>query len=135
MRNQNEMIDCFMPKHEKEWESRLFIDKAIKDSTEYHLEAIARALTGKYKIRLSCAEKDNPFIKTEHIQGDDEKWIVKTKKYLWEAKFDSYIIYGRNRIDIWLKIISFWAAKESIFPCGAASFPNEKAEFKIKEEV
>ena len=81
MRNEKEMLNSFMPLHEKEWEARLFIDEAIKNKAEYLLEATARALCGVHKIRISYAEENKPFSHSEHIEGDDGKWVVKTKEF------------------------------------------------------
>lgn len=126
MRNEKKLLDSFMPLHEKEWESRVFIDEAIKSKSEYTLEAVARALSGLYNIELSYAEKDSPFKYTEHIESDSGQWLTKTKNYGIRAKMREYYFYGNIKIDIWLKVIDFWAGKVSIFPCGGASFPNEK---------
>jgi hypothetical protein len=65
MRSEKQMLDSFMPLHEKEWEARLFIDEAIKNKTEYTLEAIARALSGKSNIKFVYAEKDKKSIAME----------------------------------------------------------------------
>lgn len=135
MRKLNDLGNCFIPKHEKEWEARLFIDSAIKGSVEYQLEAIARALSGRHEIRFTPADESNPFINKEDIQGDDGKWVSKTSEYQIEARMDSFIFYGKNKIQIWTKIIDFWAGKESIFPCGSASFPNEDFNVVSKENI
>lgn len=126
MRNQKEMSDSFIPLQEKEWEARVFIDEAIKNKTDYTLETIARALSGKCNINFTYAEKDKPFEYTEHIEGDDKKWITKTSKYGIQARMRQFIFYGNTKTDLWLKIIDFWAGKTTVFPCGGASFPNEK---------
>lgn len=135
MRNQNQMLDSFMPLHEKEWEARLFIDEAIKSKTEYTLEAIARALSGTNNINFSYSEKDKPFEHMEHIKGDDEKWITKTNKFKIEARMREFIFRGNTKTDIWLKIIDFWAGNVTVFPCGGASFPNEKFTTVNNEDV
>lgn len=129
MRNEIDLLNSFEPIHEKEYEARLFIDKAIKNSTEFHLEAIARALSGNYELKTSKAN-GKPFEKTEHINSDDGDWVKKTEKFEWEIRFGSYVLFGKNKIDLWLKVIEFWGAKESIFPCGGAYFPNNKVETK-----
>ena len=128
MRNEKEMLNSFMPLHEKEWEARLFIDSAIKNKSEYTLEAIARALSGKKKLSLRYCEDKKPFEFTEHLQGDGEGnvWIKQTRQYRIQMKMEEYCFFGNNMIEIWLKIIDFWAGKVSIFPCGGAGFPNEK---------
>lgn len=122
MRNTKQMLNSFMPKHEKEWEAKLIIDEAIKSNAEYKLEAIARALSGKNEVKFSYTNKDKPFEQTEHICGNDEKWIEKTSKYLIEARMREFVFYGNSEIDIWLKVIDFWAGKVTIFPCGGANF-------------
>lgn len=126
MRNEKEMLDSFIPLHEKEWEARLFIDEAIKNKTDYTLETIARALSGKSNIKFAYAKKDKPFEHTEHIEGDDKKWITKTSKYGIQAKMRPFVFYGNTKTDLWLKIIDFWAGKTTVFSCGGASFPNQK---------
>ena len=133
MRKLNDLGNSFIPKHEKEWEARLFIDSAIKGSVEYQLEAIARALSGRHEIRINTTVDSHLFLNKEDIQGDDGKWISKTSKYPIEARMDAFVFYGKNETQIWVKIIDFWAGNESIYPCGAASFPNEKAIVNFKE--
>lgn len=130
MRNEKEMLNSFMPIEEKEWEARLFIDEAIKNKTEYNLEAIARSLSGAYNIEFDYAEKDKPFEYTEHIQGDSKKFITNTNKYRVKAKMREFVFYGNKKVDIWLRIIDFWAGKVTIFPCGGACFPNETLTIK-----
>jgi hypothetical protein len=127
MRKQNNLLDSFLPKHEKEWESRLFIDEAIKNSVEFHLETIARALCGKYEIKLKKAH-ERPFERTEHIEGDCKSWIRKTERFEWEASFDCWVIYGKNKTQMWLNIIDFWAGKQTVFPSGATGYRNEASE-------
>ena len=129
MRNQIDLINNFMPIYEKEWESQLFIDKAIKDKAEYHLESIARALSGIYQLEISRSE-NKPFKVTEHIRSDDGEFIEKTERYEWAVKFDAYTLYGKNKLQIWLKIIDFWAGNCMIKPCGGASLPNKNIERK-----
>lgn len=126
MRNEKTMLNTFMPINEKEWEARLFIDEAIKNKAEYTLEAVARALSGKSKIKFAYAEKEKPFEHRDHISGDEGKWITKTEKFAIEAKMDEFVFYGNTEMQLWLKIIDFWAGKVTVFPCGGASFPNEK---------
>lgn len=79
MRNEIDLLNSFEPIHEKEYEARLFIDKAIKNSTEFHLEAIARALSGNYELKTSKAN-GKPFEKTEHINSDDGQYWVHNEK-------------------------------------------------------
>lgn len=126
MRNEKEMLDSFIPLHEKEWEARVFIDEAIKNKTDYTLETIARALSGKSNIKFAYAKKDKPFEHTQHIEGDDKKWITKTNKYGIQARMREFIFYGNTKTDLWLKIIDFWTGNITVFPCGGASFPNQK---------
>lgn len=119
MRNQQEMINSFMPTHEKEWEARLLVDKAIKGQSEYQLEAIARALSGKNEIKF---EYEAPLNKpTFHVCGDDGTWIKETKQFKISAKMGSYCFYANTKAGIWLEIIKFWIEKESVFPCGAVT--------------
>lgn len=126
MRSENKILNTFMPISEKEWEARLFIDEAIKNKVEYTLEALARALSGKSKIKFTYAEKAKPFENTENIQGDDGKWVTKTQKFAIEIKMDEFVFYGNTETQLWLKIIDFWAGKVTVWPCGGAGFPNEK---------
>ena len=116
MRKLTDLLDTFMPLAEKEWSARLFTDEAVKGYTQVHLEVIARALCGKYDISLLKAT-NQPFECTEHIQGDCGKWIEKTEKFEWEASFGKWKVYGKNKTQIWLKIIDFFAGKQSLFPC------------------
>lgn len=124
MRNEKNMLDAFMPLHEKEWESRLFIDEAIKNKTEYHLETIARALSGKHTIKFSHADKNKPFKHVKHIESDSKGYVTKTKNYKIEARMNGFVFYGNNKIEVWLKVIDFWAGRKKIWPCGGASEPN-----------
>lgn len=135
MRKQNQMLSAFMPRHEKEWEARLFIDEAIKSKVEYHLEAIAKALSGKDEIKLDYTTEDKPFIHTDHIEGDDGKWTTKSKKYRIEARMREFVFHGNKEIEIWLKVIDFWAGREVCFPCGGASFPNAKVKCTHEDEA
>lgn len=128
MRNQSNLLNSFLPEHEKEWDARLFIDDAIKTKVEYDLESIARALSGNAKIRLEYKPTHDSFFEhTEHIEADDKSWIKVTKKYKIEARMMEYVFYGNTKTDIWLRVIDFWAGKKTIFPCGGAGF------IKIKE--
>lgn len=122
------MLNSFMPKHEKEWEARLFIDEAIKNKAEYTLEAVARALSGKHRIEVAYGTKEKPFERKYHIKGDDDKWIEQTKKYLFEAKMREFVVHANTLTGIWLAIIKFWTEDKTIWPCGGAAFPNEQVE-------
>lgn len=121
MRDQSNLINAFIPLHEKKWEASLFSDKAIKSSVEYHLETLARALSGRTQLIIRMAEKDRPFEQVNHIQSDDGNWIVKTEKYKWMCKIDEFRVYGINKIQLWLNVIDFWAGRTIKFPCGGAS--------------
>jgi hypothetical protein len=124
MRDQNGLLNSFVPQYEKDWDARLYIDEAIKSQAEYHLQTIARALSGKHDIRLNYADKDKPIDRTQHIEGDDGTWIKKTTKHLIEARMDSFVFYGNDITQIWIQVIDFWIGKKMIWPCGGAAYPN-----------
>lgn len=132
MRNEKQLLDSFTPEHEKEWDARLFIDSAVKNKVEFTLEVLARALSGKYEIKWNYSQGKD-FSQVEHIETDNKKWVTVTKHFKIEARMSSYIFYGNSKTDIYLKIIDFWAGKQGIFPCGAASLPNR--EFEVKEKA
>lgn len=127
MRNENMLLNEFVPMHEKEWDARLFIDDAIKTKAEYKLESIARALTGSRLIEFDYANSEQFLENTEHIEGNNGVWIEKTTKYKLRARMKEYHFYGNNKIELWLKIIDFWAGKTSIFPCGGASLRDHNS--------
>lgn len=112
-----------MPEHEKEYEARLMIDEAIKEKTEYHLEAIARMLSGKNKIRWHYA-KEEPIEHVESFEDVNGNWFQVKHKHAIEARMREFVFYGNSRTEIFLKIIDFWAGKKTIFPCGGSSISN-----------
>lgn len=116
------LFTSFIPSLEKEWEAKLFIDEAIKNNVEFHLEAIARALCGSYSIKFEYAERDNYFERTETIKDDNGNYFGRTEKFKIKAYMKEFIFYADNRISIWLQIINFWAGECTIFPCGGANF-------------
>lgn len=128
MRDQSNLINEFIPLHEKKWEASLFSDKAIKSSVEYHLEILARTLSGRTELIIRMAEKDHPFEQINHIQSDNGDWIVKTEKYKWMCNIGEFRVYGINKIQLWLNVIDFWAGRTTKFPCGGASM-------RVKDEV
>ncbi|WP_395762448.1 hypothetical protein [Elizabethkingia anophelis] len=46
MRNLKTVANNFIPKHEKEWDARLFVDEAIKSHSEIYLEIIKFWISG-----------------------------------------------------------------------------------------
>lgn len=130
MRKQIQLINDFVPLHEKEWEAMLLIDEAIKSKVEYALETLARTLSGANVISLSFAQEPLPFERIEHIETDKKEWVEKTTEHLIEAKMREFVFYGNNRTEIWLRIIDFWAGKQAIWPCGGANFNTNKPEPK-----
>lgn len=136
MRNQQNMINTFMPMHEKEWESRLFIDEAIKGKAEYHLEAIARALAGKNEIRFDVASKEKPHIVPNQIKTDSGRYVTVTNKYLYSVSvMNAFHVYANSMTEVWIEIIKGYAgASPMVFPCGGAFFPNREFEVSRKED-
>ena len=126
MRKQIQLLNDFVPLHEKEWEAMLLIDEAIKSKAEYALESIARMLSGANEVSLSFAQEMLPFERTEHIETDKKEWVQKTTEHLIEAKMREFVFYGNSRTEIWLQIIDFWAGKQTMWPCGGANFNTNK---------
>lgn len=133
MRENNKLLQSFMPKHEKEWDARLFIDTAIKGNVEYQTQVLARALSGRYDIKIVHA-KDERFTQTRHVLSDEGDYFKVTESFKLQAKVSSYVFYGNNMTELWLKIIGFWAVQEGVFPCGGAAFPSEKAIVTFKQD-
>ena len=133
MRNEMKMLNSFMPLREKEWEARLFIDEAIKNKAEYTLEAVARALAG-VKIEIFYGTQEKPFEYKRHIRGDDDRWIEKTEKYLYQATMRGFVFHANTKIGIWLQVIEFWTEKKVIWPCGGAFLPNSAFDIKPKDD-
>lgn len=125
MRNEQKMINSFMPIHEKEYEARLFIDEAIKGKVEYQLQAMARALSGNNKIRLRYSNNEEQVESIEQVKGDCGTYVRVSKKWAIEARLREFAFYGNNEIQIWLEIINFWAGKTTIFPCGGSFINTE----------
>lgn len=123
MRDMKYMFRDFVPLNEIEWQSRKFIDGAIKSKIELQLEVIARALSGSQKIKIRYSD-DPMFKRIDHIKADNGKWFEVTKNYKWEVSFGRHSLCGINKIDMWLKVIEFWAANERLYPCGGASHPS-----------
>jgi len=131
MRIQKRLLDSFLPKHEGEWDARLFIDSAIKQNVEFTLEILTKALSGVNEIKFTFHQEPQ-----EHFiyQETDEKTFPKyTFKYLCEAKVDSYCFFGKNKIQLLTQIIDFWAGKESVYPCGGAYFPNSEISTRFED--
>ena len=124
MREQNKLLDSFLPKHEKEWDARLFIDSSIKQNVEFTLGVLAQALSGVNEIRWQHYQD----VQSQVIyqETDEKTFPKKTIHYNLEARVDTYVFVGNNKIEVLCKIIDFWAGKQSLFPCGGAYFPNSE---------
>lgn len=124
MREQNKLLNAFLPKHESEWDARLFIDSAIKQSAEFTLDTIAKALSGVNEIRWKTYQEPQSHV--IYQETDEDTFPKKTIKYTIEARIDTYVFFGFNKIEVLCQIINFWAGKQSVFPCGGAYFPNSE---------
>lgn len=131
MRSTTDLLNSFLPKHEKEWDARLFVDQAIKESTERQLEILARALSGICEIRIKVHQE--PQEQVTYADTDCNTFPKKTIKYTHEAYVDTYVFFGNNKTQLYLQIIDFWAGKVSIFPCAGASFPNSEISSKYSD--
>lgn len=131
MREQKRLLDSFLPKHESEWDARLFIDSSIKQNVEFHLEILAKALSGINEIKYTFHQEPHSHI--IYQETDKGTFPEYTLKYLCEAKVSSYCFFGKNKIQLLTQIIDFWAGKESVFPCGGAYFPNSKFSTKFED--
>jgi hypothetical protein len=131
MREQKILLDSFVPKHESEWDAKLFIDSSIKQNVEFTLEVLARALSGVNEVRFEFhQEAKSHFIYQETDEGTFPK---KTIQYTVEARVDSYCFFGNNKTQVLCQIIDFWAGKQGVFPCGGAHFPNSEVSKKFSD--
>jgi len=130
MRDLKTAFDAIANTNEKLWDSRLFIDKALKNETEHTLGIIAKALAGRYKIVFNS--QDAPYEKTEDICGDNSAWVKVTTKHKLMVNMrdedSGYVFYGNNKIEIFVQIINFWAGRCSIFPCAGAQIKTVERE-------
>lgn len=122
MRDLKQMVNSFVPGHEKTYEAQMFVDTAIKSSVEYSLECCARALSGGYAILLEKSDVGG-YTWTEHIKTDSDGWVEVTKKYQYMAKMEEYSFFADSTAEIWLNIIEFWM-KPKVYPCGGSGFPK-----------
>jgi hypothetical protein len=133
MRDTKNVLESLMPMHEKEWDARLFIDSAIKGNADRQLQIIARALSGRHPIRFERTP-DEGYVSTKHQKDEHGNYFKVVENFKILAKMDKYIFYGNSNAEIWLKIIGFWLVKETVFPCGGAAFPCNRAEVVFKQE-
>lgn len=124
MREQKKLLDSFLPKNESEWEARLFIDSSIKQNVEFTLEVLAKALSGVNEIRFKTYQE--PLTHIIYQETDENTFPKKTIHYTMQARIDTHVFFGNNKIQLLCQIIDFWAGKQSIFPCGGAYFPNSE---------
>ena len=124
MRTQVELLSQILSPEEKEWEARLFVDEAIKSSVEFELQKIAKALSGGCYFLIE--ESDVGFEDMCYIKGDDKNYhkVTERRKFCISMKTSDsgWIFYADNRIGLWLKVIDFWAGKQTIFPCASTSW-------------
>ncbi|AQX86110.1 hypothetical protein I6H88_06655 [Elizabethkingia bruuniana] len=123
MRNLKTVANNFIPKHEKEWDARLFVDEAIKSQSEDWLEIICRALSGSNEIKISKST-DRRFEKTRWIKADDGNYFNVTETFQYRCTMDRFVFHGNSHSEIYLEIIKFWISG-SIFPCAGAFKSNK----------